>query len=109
MVAGTETVATFLSGVTFNLLSRPSTMKLLTGELRNTFSSAKDIDSNALVRLPYLNACIEEGLRIYPPVPTGLPRIVGKGGAKVCGYDLPEKVNQRRIVQSISYHEESTD
>ncbi len=33
----------------------------------------------------YLNAVIEEGLRIAPPFPAGLPRVVPPGGDTVCG------------------------
>jgi cytochrome P450 len=38
-----------------------------------------------LAQLKYLNACIEEGLRMYPPVPSGLPRVTPPGGAAICG------------------------
>ena len=30
--------------------------------------------------MPYLNACIEEALRVHPPVPAGPPRVVPPGG-----------------------------
>lgn len=33
----------------------------------------------------YLNAVIEEGLRVAPPFPAGLPRVVPLGGDTVCG------------------------
>lgn len=42
--------------------------------------------------LPYLNAVIEETLRVYPPVVTHVPRVVPKGGATVDGHFLPENV-----------------
>lgn len=42
--------------------------------------------------MPYLNACINEGLRMYPPVPTGLPRAVPEGGAAICGSWVPQDV-----------------
>lgn len=42
--------------------------------------------------MPYLNACINEGLRMYPPVPTGLPRTVPEGGAAICGSWIPQYV-----------------
>lgn len=31
-------------------------------------------------RLPLLNACVKEALRVFPPVPQGLPRVVPAGG-----------------------------
>ncbi|EEY20954.1 isotrichodermin C-15 hydroxylase [Verticillium alfalfae VaMs.102] len=43
----------------------------------------------ALQDLPYMNACIDEALRIFPPVPTGLTRTVPRGGDTVAGEFLP--------------------
>lgn len=43
--------------------------------------------------LPYMNACIEEGLRIFPPVPIGLLRTVPKGGALIDGHPVPENTS----------------
>lgn len=36
-----------------------------------------------------MNACIEEGMRIFPSVPTGLTRTVPKSGDTVAGEFLP--------------------
>jgi len=36
-----------------------------------------------------LNAVINEGLRVYPPVPSSLPRVIPDEGAMVCGKWLP--------------------
>ncbi|KAF1958541.1 cytochrome P450 [Byssothecium circinans] len=69
MVAGTETTATLLSGLTFYLLKNPTKHQ----------------------KLPYLNACIEEGLRVYAPFPNGLPRQTPQGGTVICGDWVPEK------------------
>lgn len=52
MMAGTETTATALSGLTYNLLSNPGTMDRLTREIRTTFKSASEISGDTLARLP---------------------------------------------------------
>jgi cytochrome P450 len=44
--------------------------------------------------LKVLQATIYEGMRIYPPVPAGLQRIVPKGGATIAGYSVPEGVSK---------------
>jgi cytochrome P450 len=85
MLAGTETTATLLSGLTYYLLKNPEKMARLVKEVRTAFTSLDDMHINELSKLPYLHACIEEGLRVYPPVPGILPRIVPQGGANVAG------------------------
>ncbi|KAI9290545.1 cytochrome P450, partial [Neoconidiobolus thromboides FSU 785] len=40
----------------------------------------------------YLRAVIYEGLRMYPVVPDGLPRIIPRGGKVIEGYSISEKI-----------------
>jgi cytochrome P450 len=89
MIAGTETTATLLSGLTWYLLKHPDVLEKLTHEIRTTFTSDADITIENLQRLKYLRACLEEGLRMYPPVPIGLPCLVPPQGAEVCGEWIP--------------------
>ena len=93
MLAGTETTSTQLSGVTYQLLKKPEAMARLVAEVREAFPTKEDITMVALARLEFLNACLEEGLRIYPPVPVGLPRITPMQGAVVCGKEVPGGVS----------------
>lgn len=85
MIAGTETTATTLSGLTYLLLSNPATMSTLTTEIRSAFASPPDMTLERLARLPYLNACIKEAMRIYPSVPVGLPHRTPAEGSTICG------------------------
>ncbi|CAI7672494.1 unnamed protein product [Penicillium manginii] len=39
--------------------------------------------------LPYMDAVIKEGLRLFPPIPMSLPRYVPKEGRTISGYSLP--------------------
>lgn len=89
MTAGTETTATWLSGLTYYLLRNPGSMSRLMDEIRSTFRHQDDITIEALARMEYVNACLEEGLRLYPPVPVGLPRRVPAGGAAISGSWVP--------------------
>ncbi|KAH8838541.1 hypothetical protein MCOR27_008396 [Pyricularia oryzae] len=88
MVAGTETTATLLSGLTYFLLKKPSTYEKIVAEVRSLPEDGLHIDS--LRQLPYLQACFEEALRMYPPVPMGMPRVVPPGGAAISGGFVPE-------------------
>ena len=90
MVAGTETTATALSGTTYQLLTNPDKLDILVKEIRSAFTSLDDLHLESLARQKYLLAVLQEGLRMYPPVPSALPRKVPAGGATVCGEWLPE-------------------
>ncbi|KAF2500029.1 cytochrome P450 [Lophium mytilinum] len=89
MLAGTETTATLLSGVTFHLLKNPDKLAKLTTEIRTAFATEEDITIESLAQLKYLHGCLEEGLRMYPPVPVGFPRTVPAEGATICGDFIP--------------------
>lgn len=93
MNAGTETTATLLSGLTYYLLINPDKMAKLIAEVRDAFPSGSDITIDALAKLPYLNACIEEGLRMYPPISFGLPRLTPPGGAVIADKYIPANVS----------------
>jgi hypothetical protein len=58
-------------------------------EIRSNFSTSEDITITKLLQLKYLNGVIEEGLRIYPPVPSNMPRVIPEEGAMICGKWLP--------------------
>lgn len=89
MLAGTETTATELSGLTYYLHRHPEKMARLKKEVRDAFASVDDMTMAKLSQLEYLNACIEEGLRIYPPVGGVLPRDTPARGANVAGRWIP--------------------
>ncbi|KAJ5633165.1 hypothetical protein N7490_009504 [Penicillium lividum] len=103
MLAGTETTATGLSGLLYHLLMNPDKMEIIVKEVRETFEKDSDIEMRALEHMPYLNACIEEGLRVYPPVPLGLPRVTPEEGALICGENVPGKTSVS-VHQWATYH-----
>lgn len=82
---GSETVATTLRFLTFLLLKNPAAMERLVKEIRGAFASSDQMNYDSLAGLKYLNACIEESLRVYTPCTNGLPRLVQPGGASICG------------------------
>ncbi|KAL4950530.1 cytochrome P450 [Aspergillus filifer] len=88
-IAGSETSATTLSGCVYFLTKHPQTLQRLNEEIRAAFTNDTDIKASVCVNLPYLNAVIEETLRLYPPVAASLPRIVPGGGDVIDGYAVP--------------------
>lgn len=90
ILAGSETTSSALSGILFALLKNPDKLARLTKEVRSAFRSDSDITLDSVQRLPYLLACINEGLRWYPPAMHGFPREVTKGGVVISGHHIPE-------------------
>ncbi|KAF5024600.1 hypothetical protein F66182_3363 [Fusarium sp. NRRL 66182] len=89
MVAGSETTATALSGLWFYLLQDPEKYQTVVNEVRTAFTSEKSITFQSTERLVYLNACIAEILRVYPPA-AETPLRVSPGG-RVAGRYIPPK------------------
>jgi len=88
ILAGSETSGTVLSALTYFLCRTPRVYEKLKQEVRSRFKSSSEITSVAAT-FPYLSAVIHEILRMYPPVPFGMPRIVPEGGETVDGFFVP--------------------
>jgi len=89
VTAGSETLATFFSGAIYHLAQNPRVLEKLRKELDASFPNSNDITMTSTQKLTYLNAVIEETLRIYPPAALSLGRIVPLGGAMICGRHVP--------------------
>ena len=97
IVAGSETTAKVLSGITNYLTQNRTTLEALVSEVRSAFKDEKDITFDATKSLAYLNAVIKEGLRMCPPTPAGLPRVVPAGGDNVLDQWFPGGVSTSLI------------
>ncbi|KAL4799279.1 benzoate 4-monooxygenase cytochrome P450 [Aspergillus venezuelensis] len=89
VIAGSETTATALSCITYYLLKTPHVLQKVQEEVRGAFECYADINAQAANNLTYLHAVCLEGMRMYAPLPFGLPRVVPKGGGTVDGYMIP--------------------
>ena len=92
IIAGSETTATLLCGATYYLCANPDALARARAEVRGAFAAAEAMTLAALARLPYLQAVIEEALRMYPPVPGMLPRRTGARGNVIDGHFVPGHV-----------------
>lgn len=105
VLAGSETSATTLAGAVYCLTQNPTKLEKLCQEVRGAFEREADITLVSLNRLEYMSACLQETMRLYPPVPNGLPRIVPDGGREVCGHFVPEGVSSKSASEILSrYH-----
>lgn len=89
MAGGSETSSSALSAITYYLLMKPSTMTKITSEIRSTFNSESEINMGGIQKLKYTLAVIYEGMRMFPPVPGSLRRIVSPGGRTIAGQLVP--------------------
>ncbi|EFR00286.1 isotrichodermin C-15 hydroxylase [Nannizzia gypsea CBS 118893] len=89
IMAGSETTASALSGTLFYLLKSPEVMQKLRKEMECNFQQESDITMRSTQGLEYLNAVIQEAMRVYPPVPCTFPRTTPPAGAMVCGQFVP--------------------
>ncbi|PPQ92769.1 hypothetical protein CVT25_003878 [Psilocybe cyanescens] len=115
-MAGTDTTSTSITYLFWELSRRPDIMKKLQMEIDEAIPDCKVLPDMAVLQdLPYLNAFMKEGLRMYTAVPSLLERIVpsstSKNGATdgifdLMGYALPPGTVV--ATQAWSMHRESS-
>lgn len=71
--------------------------------MRQRFSLPSQINYSSLAGFPYLHSVITEALRLYPPVPLGMPRTIPAGGAIISGRYVSEKVLHVLLVSFLWY------
>lgn len=77
VIAGSDTTKTVLSSLFFYLLSNPEKLGKLREEIDRFYPPGETLSSKSFQEMSYLDACINEVLRIAPPVPSGSQRDVG--------------------------------
>jgi cytochrome P450 len=87
--AASETLSSALTATVRELVQHPGALYRATQEVRSAFATESDIKIASTGNLPYLNAVINESLRLAPPAAIGTPRVVPTGGAIVCGRHVP--------------------
>ncbi|PQE13704.1 Isotrichodermin C-15 hydroxylase protein [Rutstroemia sp. NJR-2017a BVV2] len=85
--AGSDTANTAVTATFYFLSQHREVLDRLTATIRSTFSDVESIvQGPALNSMKYLRACIDESLRLCPPVPMPLQREVLPGGLQVDGH-----------------------
>lgn len=94
LIAGSDTTSNSTCAILYYLARTPSTQAKLHAELDKAVPDIESlpmtVDDVKADKLPYLDACINEGLRIHSTSALGLPRLVPKGGMAVEGVTFPE-------------------
>jgi hypothetical protein len=91
--AGSGTTAWALSAFAYCMVANPTCLAKVVDEVRSTFHAESEISLSKAEDMRYLNACIKESLRLYPPVGEGLPRETMRGGRVISGRYIPEGVS----------------
>ena len=78
-----------MSGLMYLLLRNPEKLSKLQQEIRSLFQDPADMTVQAVTSCKYLRACINEGMRLYPPTPGSLPRFVPGKGEMIEGRWVP--------------------
>ena len=93
IIAGSDTTASTIRMVLFFLITNPRAYQTLTEEIeaaeRKGSLSFPVIQDSETAAMPYLEACIKEGLRMWPPVVGLMSKVVPAEGAKVLGKFVP--------------------
>ncbi|KAL8722234.1 MAG: hypothetical protein Q9181_007531 [Wetmoreana brouardii] len=88
VIAGSDSTGVVLKTIMYNLLAHPSTLSQLYDELiavERTHALTRPFPTWAEVcDLPYLDACINEGVRLHPPFCLPLERVVPREGIIIC-------------------------
>lgn len=95
-VAGSGTTAVTLTYLVWAVLKNSKVQHRLEEEVAQLQGPLRDAQ---LEKLPFLNAVIDETLRLYGAAPGNLPRTAPLGGATLGGYFIPEGT----IVSSQAY------
>nr|P0DPA4.1 RecName: Full=Cytochrome P450 monooxygenase FCK2; AltName: Full=Cytokinin biosynthesis protein 2 [Fusarium pseudograminearum CS3096] len=88
-VAGSDTTAASLSCLFSELAVNPETCLNLQRELDQYHAEHDKPDHLSLSKLRYLQACIDESMRLYPAIPSGLQRMTPPEGLDIGNTYLP--------------------
>lgn len=97
MNAGSATTAIAMTNVLFQLLKNPRVMEKLVEELDAALENDDEphgvVPYDKVKHLPYLRACLDESLRLFPPTAHGLPREIPSEGMYVMDDFVPAGVS----------------
>ncbi|KAH0826593.1 cytochrome P450 [Lanmaoa asiatica] len=92
LIAGSDTTSNSSCAITYYLARYPYVQEKLQKELDEALGAADDpvTTFEQVKRLPYLEAVINEGLRVHSTSSIGLPRVAPEGGLTIDGVHFPQ-------------------
>ena len=89
IVAGSDTTAATLTHLFYHLAKNPEAVDKLRKEVEPLMEANGEVSHVKIQDAPYLNGCINEALRLNPPVPCGVFRKTPKEGAYIGEQFIP--------------------
>lgn len=86
--AGSDTTAIALTHVLYQLILHPETLQKLRKELADVTDGSDVPSFSSLKQCEYLRACLDESLRLLPPISNGLQRRTPAGGMHIAGNNI---------------------
>ena len=102
--AGSDTTSIALRAIIYYLTQNPRCIDKLLQELDNATKAGSVSDPITYAetqKLPYLQACIKEAMRLHPSIGHNQVRVVPEGGFSFDGKFLPEQVCFIRFINAL--------
>ncbi|KAJ4365024.1 hypothetical protein N0V83_008640 [Neocucurbitaria cava] len=105
IIAGSDTTSTAMAGTFFYLANNAAALQKVRKEIREAFIDVEEIVTGPkLSGCAFLRACIDETMRMTPPVAGALPRQVLPGGLDIDGHHIPAGVDVGVPIYSIHHN-----
>ncbi|RAH69244.1 cytochrome P450 [Aspergillus aculeatinus CBS 121060] len=109
LFAGSDTTATSIRALMLHVISNPIVYSRLTEEIRGADKRGQlgspVVSERETKSLAYLQACILEGLRVFPPITALRERVVPAGGDTLNGVFIPAGTNVGLNLPGLLRHE----
>ncbi|CAH0003225.1 unnamed protein product [Clonostachys byssicola] len=107
VVAGSDTTALTLTCLLFELTSHPDVYRKLQNEVDAHLLDNKELQNDSLIGMEYLQACVDESMRIHPIIPGGVQRHTPPQGLQVGDTFIPGDVIIQVPMHSVHYDKRS--
>ncbi|KAL3422375.1 cytochrome p450 family protein [Phlyctema vagabunda] len=105
--AGLETTAWALTTISYHLIDNPRILARLRAELEEAIPDpTAELDSLSLEQLPYLSACIQEGIRLSYGVSSRNPRVSPDKPTKYKDWTIPAGTPVSMTIIDVHHDEE---